>query len=1033
MMEGFDCLKRDSKIFGPHFLEASAGTGKTFSIEHIFCRLLIEAPSGSHPLTVDKILVVTFTRAAAGELKERIRKNIESALEILKGAEREEDIPSLYDYLKASFEKRELLIEYLKEALFSYDYQIFTIHGFCYSILKRFAFETRTPFEMEESSFLRLSKKIILEELRSCESEYEIKSLVSKDINMLVEKIRNFSKERSLRPYSSLLLDFQEKVKAFKGIDLESIYREFEEVRDNFKKTYFKDSLKQLSHLLKILREGECGRDQFDIILRGRLSIVKFLDPNNLKVKNCYSPSPSFSAFFNFLKEELYPIVSEATGRDNIFYRVAGEIKKRLEERLQKEDIITPDSILKRMKGSLDEGDLGDKVRKKYMAVIIDEFQDTDPVQWDIFKKLFLTNMDSLRAFYLVGDPKQSIYSFRNADIYTYLDARDHFRERRAALHKNYRSTPKLIESLNAIFSKEFSSTWIKLPKKDLALPYVPVLSAGQKMKGKPIHFFVVKDISLSQAEEGFFYPYLADEISKLESEGISFKDMAILVGDRYQAISIMRFLSGCSIPSSYRVSEMACKALYDIFLAASDPSDITKVKLAATSPYISADISSLDMDEMVSIFSTLSSTLKRDGIAPFLGKFFSTKFGDKTPIERVVGRDLSFYLSTMEITDSLFESYAGRPLSDIEEFFDNPEFFKELSPRSGEAVSIMTIHASKGLEFEVVFSMGLLKGVKASKEEEAEKLRALYVSLTRAKNRQYVPMLIGSNRRTPSSMDLFLGEGEILDKLEKFRKRSLLTYEVLKEGRAFKKRGKKEGINLSFTPYTPEKSSKYINSFSTLSREHSYRAFEEGSEILFSKKNLPPGSLSGSLVHTLFDKLLGERDFFDEGKIREVIEETLPYMDVEVEVDILKELIKRAFQTPLFKGGFSIKDVDFRNMKREEEFLYKLEDQNMMKGFIDLIFFYGGKYYIVDWKSNFLGGRESDYSEDRLKEAMRGFDYFLQASIYEECLRRYLAAYNKRPFKEIFGGVFYIFLRGLPTGGIYHFFPEKVGGKVWG
>ena len=76
----FDCLSPSENIFGKKFLEASAGTGKTFAIEHIFLRLLIE---GKVPLSVEKILAVTFTKAAAAELKLRIRANIEAAITFL--------------------------------------------------------------------------------------------------------------------------------------------------------------------------------------------------------------------------------------------------------------------------------------------------------------------------------------------------------------------------------------------------------------------------------------------------------------------------------------------------------------------------------------------------------------------------------------------------------------------------------------------------------------------------------------------------------------------------------------------------------------------------------------------------------------------------------------------------------------------------------------------------------------------------------------------------------------------------------------
>src|SRR5690606_15460837 len=118
------------------------------------------------------------------------------------------------------------------------------------------------------------------------------------------------------------------------------------------------------------------------------------------------------------------------------------------------------------------------KVRQKYQAAIIDEFQDTDKVQWDIFQKLFIE--EPLQALYLVGDPKQSIYRFRKADIYTYLAARVTLGEENAyVLDTNYRSSKSLVSALNALFERPF----LYLPKLKEILPFYPV-KAGSQIEG---------------------------------------------------------------------------------------------------------------------------------------------------------------------------------------------------------------------------------------------------------------------------------------------------------------------------------------------------------------------------------------------------------------------------------------------------------------------------------------------------------------------------------------------------------------------
>ncbi len=133
----FDVLSRNLNVFEPHFLEASAGTGKTFAIEHLVTRLLIES---GEPFLIEQILVVTFTRAATRELKFRIRRCLtRTKLELECGI-------SSIDYLKAIQEQGEKkvkdAIERLDAALICFDSaQIYTLHGFCHRILKEFAFE----------------------------------------------------------------------------------------------------------------------------------------------------------------------------------------------------------------------------------------------------------------------------------------------------------------------------------------------------------------------------------------------------------------------------------------------------------------------------------------------------------------------------------------------------------------------------------------------------------------------------------------------------------------------------------------------------------------------------------------------------------------------------------------------------------------------------------------------------------------------------------------------------------------------------
>ena len=101
---------------------------------------------------------------------------------------------------------------------------------------------------------------------------------------------------------------------------------------------------------------------------------------------------------------------------------------------------------------------------------------------------------------------------------------------------------------------------------------------------------------------------------------------------------------------------------------------------------------------------------------------------------------------------------------------------------------------------------------------------------------------------------------------------------------------------------------------------------------------------------------------------------------------------------------------------------------EGLIKGVIDMLYCHDGLYYLVDWKTNWLGPQAQSYDKPSLHAAMLQNSYFLQASIYARAIKRYLKLVDDRPFTDCFGGVFYLFVRGMLPGqttGIFHFFPD--------
>ena len=344
--------------------------------------------------------------------------------------------------------------------------------------------------------------------------------------------------------------------------------------------------------------------------------------------------------------------------------------------------------------------------------------------------------------------------------------------------------------------------------------------------------------------------------------------------------------------------------------------------------------------------------------------------------------------------------------------------------------------------------------------ESDAEKMRQFYVALTRAKERLYIPLVIDSSKGavekgTASPMELYLaqlGQGklsyfELYERVGLNEKGSLerlvksnddLVITEIDEGVAVHvKPLDKVALKLEPPPHVEvPKSNKRVFSFTTLAS----KAPLPPPPQLGLMDPLPSGSEVGTELHALFEKIRWERL----GKMTSP--EDIPFLldrddlklspVLEGHEERVKELLYNTFATPLLgTGSFSLKEVSPEKQWREMEFLYPLEGveeecapSGYLKGFIDLIFAHEGKFYIVDWKSNLL----DSYDETSLEEAMNQHKYHLQAKIYTEALERYLALIGEKSFAEVFGGVFYLFIRGMKRGkeGIYHFFPK--GASLW-
>lgn len=1129
-MNSFLVLDKNQNLNKNYLIEASAGTGKTFAIENIFVRLLIENRSKGTPLKIDQILVVTFTRAATLDLKTRIRKNIERYLSILKGSIEFLDEKHFISNFMDENEKREAIYN-LEAALFCFDQaQIFTIHSFCSRMLKEDIFESDmsllSPHEekFDKSQVIQLIKNYFRTEVESSHfSPIQIEILLkyfgndfNKMLNAVYQWITYGLEIIPTDDFESLFNKYNEKfcrLKSIYHLKSNNLLEDYEKQKSFFKKLKKENYENEILNFCALFDKEWIESKDFEVIIKNGLLLYEFYQTENKKKRT--KETEIFLHYPNLakiLEEEILDLIDEARSPQFILANIAYYCKKQYKRFIKKEEKLGFDDFLIEMERALQNESFITKIQDKYEAAIIDEFQDTDPLQWLIFKKIFLDKNVEKKLF-LVGDPKQSIYSFRQADIYTYLDALNNVgRDNVATLDTNYRSQDKLIEALNALFCEENCPELFSLPKTNQKLPYKPVkasLSNFQKIKdGKGSLYFCIATEELERSnsyplesmENKYFLPFFISELRDLnKNHGFSFNDFAFLVGDRFQAERVSNFLKKANIPSQIIKNQslstsLAYRSLKEVVFAVLNPRDESFLKIALGNPLIKLTHQALltawqpsGYEDILFKIYQLREILFEKGFLSFFEALMASRWKeeDLTIKESLISeRDgLIFYEELMQIVDDLIEHPSKvnhRPELLVSFFHDfEKEFERQQNHKADpfkEAVTINTLHSSKGLEYEIVFALGaikrspepdliipiekdgkfILKAVKKSEEYfkycdelDAEKMRLLYVASTRAKERLYLPIIKVSNskinRGTASPMEIFLAKignkltlsDQLYEKMENLNLDKLLelantnTNIAIHELKASKielfneEETKTKNFIVEPSLITIPGYEFQIQSFSSLNRikvsEKFLSEIKTPQDFLCEEKTahtLPSGNKTGNLLHAILEKIN-----FHENSFQNCIESFTKNSPFEEWSRVIEEIVANVLTTPL--KNFCLKEIALNSLYREINFTYPIDlnfpliegitpSAGFLHGIIDLVFCYQDKYYIVDWKSNWLGSSIEDYNYQNMERCMIENNYFFQAALYKEALKKYLNLWIKKPFEEIFGGTYYIFLRGV-------------------
>ena len=683
-------------------IEASAGTGKTYTLQSIVLKLLVEKKIES----VKNLLLVTYTEKAAGELKDRIR-------DILEKAKR---LPADFD-----------------------EVTICTIHSFCRSLLTEYAFENRVPMQVEIcASDKTLIHQAVLEALHS--EEY---------------------REKQGTQFIELMTEA--------GLTADGLVAEVEK---RFKGT---DSLPEL-----VKKKRDCKA----ILINVLRPIAQRLFQEN---KERYS-----AMTFDDLVGRAHEVV----------------VKEAQQEKPDK-----PSALLT-------------AIRRKYRIALVDEFQDTDKAQWDIFRCIFSSAVNEIKdgpepkhgSLLVVGDPKQAIYSFRGADIATYLDAKRIITggddTKALPLDTTYRSSPTLVAAFNKIFGKKAGAdhSWFEDMKEgDGSIDYKDVKSpekserfngidyhpdfgepvelleslpkeqeppkhplSGYGNKGRCLSVFLenaakemkrLVDLGKDQKPD-YAYTTVNPDTGEVEKHTFSYRHMCILVRGHADAEKAREILAAANIPFSiYKEQGIYASAEAEALLALFDflsvPSRRGRLEALLLTPLFGYSPDQLEarckqedraFSKQLDVWQELVS--KKEW-----SKLFESVMND-TLLAHPSKDDSDFdrrWAATRQILDKLLEQ-VGRKAQTIDEFADTLRAWRQDDKRAGEngalrrkeseadCVQIMTMHVSKGLEFPVVFvawGFGpLAYKVDSDRKESAirEEKRLLYVALTRAEHKLYLP-----------------------------------------------------------------------------------------------------------------------------------------------------------------------------------------------------------------------------------------------------------------------------------------------------
>ena len=1026
-----------------YVIEASAGTGKTYNIIEIVKKLL----QGKN-IKLNDILIVTYTEKAAGELRDRIRKELP-----------EEDVDNV---------------------------PIFTIHSFCQSVIKEFGISSNLPLNLSlvgNDELNEFADKFI----RDCSLIDDIAECLKQGIEINIDTLKN---------------------KLVDGVDkyyLDSNYNEDSEI------IVIKDSNEFLDEINK-LKNKKANKSNNDKIKK---SMIHFLSCKYLK--------------------QLY---------------IAWQKEKELNKKESYNDMIRSvrEAILD------NKCLLKSKLQEKYKYAIIDEFQDTNQLQFDIFSNIFLCENHNI---IVVGDPKQSIYSFQGADVNVYYKAVDEILKKgglKCSLNTNYRSTQNIVTSCNQLF-KHFDFDGMDQFEESIC-PTDEVHKREVLFDGKDIESFwignkdlndieyakaVVKEIIICCEKDKNGKTRLQLKKGPEEFRNVSFKDFAILGRTRLEMQAICNIFKKVGIPFvKYKDLKLfngkECADWKDIFEAI-DCIDFTGSNRAIFKKALFTNFFGLSLQEiadekyntdesdqmvLISKWKLIASEKQWEDLiddilvsSNIIDRMSSLTNIDSIGIYKQIGNYCVDYLTSNHSINDLINK-----LNDLSQGEEDTEDGNVVERSTNfDAIQLLTMHTSKGLQFPVVIAVGGFKqfppekGIvtyhkenkkildfqineEFKKERLEETKRLFYVAYTRAEYILMFPCV--SKFITNNDKNFIIDSINQYENNNKFKRidASIFNYKELKEKvqnilnkpaeESKEERVKQEEVLKTIIKESNSKKV-YKHSYSSLSHsgvideddnkegvvigglsnfdtkvvsDNPY--LNESNNAIQMPSDYPKGSNIGTCLHEILEKI----DFTNTNNLIYIVKNSFSkngFKDNDEKWnDYTKKIIDNVLNAklPIIKGNnitndyLLLSEIPNNCKKNEVEFSYNLLNEklkNYCNGFIDLLFKNGEYYSIVDWKSDGLSDDFISFSSQKDLQEHVSDCYSIQRVIYSYSLIQWLKCYYKNEteeelFNNHFGGIYYIFVRGCNEGtgnGVYcqtwnnykeleNSFNEIINSRIW-